>query len=137
MDGEKPKRAPTHVGDRNEDRRVRVPTPRGVGLTEPPVMAVAARLAVPQPIVPRHEFDFDQATPPAMDPNVYHALRTFRDESLGQAKAILDLVKAEVDVREAREAARLERRGKYSLALITAIGVAIASIVAAIVHGCS
>lgn len=113
-------------------------------MTEPPVMAVAAKLAAPKPIVPRHEFDFEQATPLAMDPAIYHALQTFRAESLNQAKEILDLVQAEIDAREARELAkrreddaRAERRRRYIVPIITALGIAITGIVAAVVHGCS
>lgn len=112
-------------------------------------MAVAAALVAPRPaVVPRNEFDFEAGTPVAMDPDTYHALQTMRAEVLSQAQIVLDMLQAQNDAREARERreaaakraeadARAERRRKFIVPVITAIGVAIASIVAAIVHGCS
>jgi hypothetical protein len=99
-------------------------------------MAVAAAALEAKPIVPRNEFDFDQDTPPAMDPAVYHAIQTFRAETLNAAKDILGLVKTEVEAREARELTRLERRGKWIIALVTAVGIALAGIIGAALHGC-
>ena len=101
----------------------------GVGLTRPPlnVPVVAA------PIVPRSEFDFDQKTPPAMDPNTYHAMQTMRAEVLNVVGPILTML----EQRELREADERERRRKYIVPVITALGAAIAAILAAIVHGCS
>jgi hypothetical protein len=121
-----------HHGDRNENR-AHIPTPpTGVGLTRPPLNAPI----VPPAIVPRGEFDFDQNTPPAMDPDTYHALQTVRAEVLNVVTPILALVEA----REKREAEerdkRAERRAKLVVPVITALGVAIAAIAAAILHGC-
>lgn len=130
-----PPRVPTHVGDRNEDRSVRIVTPRGVGLTEPPVMGVAAAL-VAKSAVPRHEFDFGQSTPPAMDSDTWHALQTLRSK-LDPVDAILELAQAERDARERREQREeAERKRKYTIALVTAVGAAIAGIIIAL-HGCS
>lgn len=130
-----PPRVPTHIGDHNEDRSVRLVTPRGVGLTEPPVMGVAAALVSKQ-AVPRHEFDFGQSTPPAMDSDTWHALQTLKT-ALDPVDAILELAKAERDARERREEREeRERKRAYTIALIAAVGAAIAGILVAL-HGCS
>lgn len=145
VDGDKPKRGTTHLGDRNEDRSARPIPPRNVGLTEPPVMAIAAALVAPKPaVVPRNEFDFEQRTPPAMDPSTYHALQTMRAEVLNIVTPILSMVEAREireakarDAKEKRDAEDRERRRKYIVPIITAIGIAITGIVAAVVHGCA
>lgn len=116
--------------------------PRHVGLTEPPAQLPGHPLrrptpAVGIPAVPRNEFDFDQATPAAMDTATYHALQTIQKQSQAGAQAILDMVKAQDDAREAREAKRAERRGKFVIAGISAICAGIAVIIVALSHGCS
>jgi len=138
-DSQRQKRAGTVIeptarglGSRNEDHS-HIPTPpRGVGLTQPPIVTLR-KPAPPQPVVPRREFDFEQKTPPAMDPNTYHALQTMRAEMLNVVSPILELVNA----REEREAKEREQRRKYIVPIIAALGVAIAGIVAAALHGCA
>jgi hypothetical protein len=98
-------------------------------------MAVAAKL-VPQQAVPRHEFDFGQATPPAMDSDTWHALQTLRSK-LDPVAAILELAEGERKAREKREEREeRERKRKFAIGFITALGAAIAGILVAL-HGCS
>lgn len=148
MDDERPKRHGTVIGDRNESRSHVLTPPRGVGLTQPPIATIRPPAKPATPVVPRREFDFEQKTPPAMDPNTYHALQTMRAEVLTEAQEILRLVNVEVAAREEREAKqakeeaerqerKLERRRKGIVALVTAVGAAIAGIIAAAAHGCS
>jgi hypothetical protein len=122
---EKSRRPGTVYGDRNEGRDRVLTPPRGVGLTQPPIATIRPPAKPTTPVVPRREFDFEQKTPPAMDPNTYHALQTMRAEVLNANATVLELVRAE---REERE-----RRRKYVVPIITAVGAAIAGIVAAIV----
>ncbi len=127
-------RAGTILGDRNESRG-HVPTPpSGVGLTRAPLNVP---VHAPAPMPDRNRFDFEAPTPPAMDPDTYHALQTVRDEVLGIVTPILTLV----ENREIREAAerekRAERRGKFVLALIGAIVTGTVTVLAALAHGCS
>jgi len=66
-DPKKPKRAGSVHGPRNEDHKITTPG-RGLPETLPP---------------PRHdEFDFEDGTPPAMDPSTYRAIKKLRDETL-------------------------------------------------------
>lgn len=131
-----PPRVPTHVGDRNEDRSVKLKAPRGVGLTEPPT-------------VPKGEFNFESKTPVGTEPHIWRALREFQKQNQGENEAIkLDVqelreghieVKTKLDTiiafaTKTDEAA--ERRRKYIVPIITAVGIAIAGIIAAALHGC-
>lgn len=98
-------------------------------------MGVAAALVAKQP-VPRHEFDFSQNTPPAMDSDTWHALQTLRAK-LDPVAAIFELAEGERKARESRELREeADRKRKYTIALVTAIGAAITGILVAL-HGCS
>lgn len=99
-------------------------------------MAIGAAKAAAQTPVPRHEFDFGQNTPPAMDSDTWHALQTLRSK-VDPIDKILELANAERNERIAREEREeRERKRKYNIALVAAIGTAIAGILVAI-HGCS
>lgn len=134
-------------------KKKRETEPQGHAIVDlTPVPETSAMVPRPDvPVVPRHEFDFEQRTPPAMDPHTYHALQTMRAEVLNVVTPILSMVEAR-DIREAAERAAVraaqeakdklaaeerERRRKYIVPIITAVGIALAGIIAALVHGCA
>jgi hypothetical protein len=145
-DPQKPKRHGTVHGERNENR---ANTPR---------QGVVVPQTLPPPRSRRpSSFSFEDPTPPAMDPTTYHALQKIREEMIasdvliradvkvignqtstltGQVSTILDYA-AKADAarleREKLASDERERRRKYIVPIITALGIAIAGIIAAIV----
>jgi len=131
------RRAGTILGDRNESRTARTP-PRGVGLTEPPPP-------------PRGEFEnFESKTPIGTEPHIWRALREFQKQNQLTDEAIkfdvqvlreghlvigtkLDTL---LDISTKNDEAA-EKRRKYTVPIITAVGVIIIGVVTAIMHGCS
>lgn len=126
------KRPGTIVGDRGETFRPRTP-PRGVGLTQ----------------APRGEFNFESKTPVGTEPELWRALREFRQSAQQTDESIKfevqELREGHIEIKTklntilditAKTDAASERRGKMIVPIISALAAGIAIIVAAVLHGC-
>ncbi|MBA3841164.1 MAG: hypothetical protein H0X39_00835 [Actinobacteria bacterium] len=100
--------------------------------------------------MPRGEFSFESHTPVGTEPELWRALREFRQASqLADEAQKLEVQRIReryieietklttiVDITAKTDAAS-ERRGKMIVPIITALGIAVAAVITALVHGCS